>query len=181
MPQNNGAGADCSIFGAEIHEIFLLQQGVQTFRENLHVADLRPTLVYFSIAFAAIVAGIVLRFVPLNLPELMVRYGGSFLWAFMLYFLIAALLANLRPLTLALLAGFFESLVEFSRLYHTPGFDAFKLSLAGALLLGRVFNPWHLLVYWVAVLLAALLDGKVIRHTSAARHQVGRALSGTSR
>jgi hypothetical protein len=154
---------------------------VQTFRENLHVADLRPTLVYFSIAFAAIVAGIVLRFVPLNLPEVVVRYGGSFLWAFMLYFLIAALLANRLPLTLALIAGVFESLVEFSRLYHTPSFDAFKLSLAGALLLGRVFNPWHLLLYWVAVALAALLDGKLIRRGSADRPRAGRALSSTSR
>jgi len=154
---------------------------VQTFRENVHVADLRPTLVYFSIAFAAIVAGVILRFVPLNLPEIVVRYGGSFLWAFMLYFLIAALLANRRPLTLALFAGIFESLVEFSRLYHTPGFDAFKLTLAGALLLGRVFNPWHLLVYWVAVLLAALLDGKVIRTNSAGGGRVGRALPEISR
>jgi len=136
---------------------------VQTFRENLRVADLRPTLVYFSLAFATIVAGVALRFAPLDLPEPIVRYGGSFLWAFMVYFLIAAVLANRRPLVLALLAGVIESLVEFSRLYHTPGLDAFRLTLAGALLLGRVFNAWHFLLYWAAVAFAALLDGFVIR------------------
>jgi len=136
---------------------------VQTFRENLRVADLRPTLVYFSVAFAAIVAGVALRFAPLDMPDLVVRYGGSFLWAFMVYFLIAAVLANRRPLELALFAGVLESLVEFSRLYHTPGLDAFRLTLAGALLLGRVFNAWHFLVYWSAVAIAALLDGFLIR------------------
>ena len=136
---------------------------MQTFRENLRVADLRPTLVYFSVAFAAIVAGVALRFAPLDMPDLVVRYGGSFLWAFMVYFLIAAVLANRRPLELALFAGVLESLVEFSRLYHTPGLDAFRLTLAGALLLGRVFNAWHFLVYWSAVAIAALLDGFLIR------------------
>jgi hypothetical protein len=173
--------AGCCVSGAEIHEIFLLQQGVQTFRENVRMADLRPTLVYFSVAFVAIVAGVVLRFAPLDLPYIVVRYGGSFLWAFMLYFLFAALLANRRPWTLALLAGVFESLVEFSRLYHTPGFDAFRLTLAGALLLGRVFNVWHLLVYWAAVGLAALLDGVVIRRGSESQRRIGRTLSGASR
>jgi hypothetical protein len=136
---------------------------VQTLRENLRVADLRPTLVYFCVAFASILAGIVLRFVPLDLPEFVVRYGGSFLWAFMVYFLIAAVLANRRPLTLALLAGVLESLIEFSRLYQAPGLDAFRLSLAGALLLGRVFNPWHLLLYWAAAAIAGLLDSLLIR------------------
>jgi len=136
---------------------------VQTFRENLRVADLRPTLVYFTVAFASIVAGVALRFAPLDLPEPIVRYGGSFLWAFMVYFLIAAVLANRHPTVLACLAGLIESLVELSRLYHTPGLDAFRLTLAGALLLGRVFNPWHFLVYWLAVAIAALLDHFLIR------------------
>ena len=136
---------------------------MQNFREDLRVADLRPTLVYFAVAFATIVAGVVLRFAPLDLPEMVVRYGGSFLWALMVYFLIAAFVPYRRPITLALLAGVIESLVEFSRLYHTPGLDAFRLTLAGALLLGRVFNAWHLLLYWVAVTLAAFLDGLLIR------------------
>jgi len=181
LPQNNGAAANCNVLGAEIHEIFCYNKGVQTFREHVHVADLRPTLVYFSVAFAAIVTGVLLRFVPLGLPETVVHYGGSFLWAFMFYFLIAALLADRRPLTLALLAGVFESLVEFSRLYHRPALDAFRLTLAGALLLGRVFNPWHLLVYWVAVGLAALLDGLVIRRSSVGHPRMGRMLPGASR
>ncbi len=129
----------------------------------MQVADLRPTLIYFCVAFLTILAGVSLRFVPSNVPELLVRYGGSFLWAFMMYFLIAALQAYRRPSTLVAISGVFTTLVELSRLYHTPGFDAFRLTLAGALLLGRVFNAWHIAIYWSAVIVAALLDSLVFR------------------
>jgi len=165
--QIKGAYAVSGQAGGEIHGIFLLQQGVRTLREPVQVADLRPTLVYFCVAFLAILAGVVLRFVPSHVPYAVVRYGGSFLWALMIYFLIAALQAYRRPVTLAAISGVFTTLVELSRLYHTPGLDAFRLTLAGALLLGRVFNAWHLAIYWAAVVIAALLDGLVLRRTLA--------------
>jgi hypothetical protein len=43
-------------------------------------------------------------------------------------------------------------------LVHTPWLDAFRLTLAGALLLGRIFSPWDMLAYGVGIVLGMLLD-----------------------
>jgi hypothetical protein len=48
--------------------------------------------------------------------------------------------------------------VELFRLVHAPWLDAFRLTLAGALLLGRIFSPWNVLAYGVGIALAMLLD-----------------------
>ena len=48
--------------------------------------------------------------------------------------------------------------VELFKLYHAPALDAFRLTLTGKLLLGRVFSPWDLLAYAVATVVGALLD-----------------------
>jgi hypothetical protein len=48
--------------------------------------------------------------------------------------------------------------VELFRLVHAPGLDAFRLTLAGALLLGRIFSPWDMLAYGVGIALGVWLD-----------------------
>lgn len=85
------------------------------------------------------------------------------LWAAMVYLLLAALQPRQQPWVLGLVAGVLATLVELSRLYHTPGLDVFRLTLAGALLLGRVFSAWHFLDYWAAIALTAVLDWVVLR------------------
>ncbi len=84
----------------------------------------------------------------------------------MVYFFIAAVQPHRHPAALGVIAGFLTSLVELSRLYHSPGLDAFRLTLAGALLLGRVYNAWHLLIYWIAALFGACTDGLLLRRTA---------------
>jgi hypothetical protein len=61
------------------------------------------------------------------------------------------------------IASIVAGLVELSRLYHTAALDAFRLSMAGALLLGRVFTVWHFAVYWVVIALTAWLDVVLVR------------------
>jgi hypothetical protein len=41
--------------------------------------------------------------------------------------------------------------VEVFKLYRSPGMDAFRLTLAGKLMLGRVFSGWDIAAYWVAI------------------------------
>jgi hypothetical protein len=41
--------------------------------------------------------------------------------------------------------------------------DAFRLTLAGRLLLGRFFSLKNIAVYWLAIALAALLDRWLVR------------------
>jgi hypothetical protein len=124
---------------------------------------LNGILVYFGLSILTIVLGLMLRLIPLGLPLFLVKYGGSVLWAIMVYLLLAALLPDSKPLVIALAAAIFAALVELSRLYHSPGLDAFRLTLAGALLLGRAFSWWHFVAYWGAIAGTAIVDRTVIR------------------
>jgi hypothetical protein len=124
---------------------------------------LNAILVYLGLTIATVVLGLVLRLAPLGLPFLLVRYGGSALWAVMVYLLLAAFMPDRKPWLIALAAAIFAALVELLRLYHSPGLDAFRLTLAGTLLFGRVFLWWHIAVYWAAIAGTAIVDRTVIR------------------
>jgi uncharacterized protein DUF2809 len=94
----------------------------------------------------------------LGLPALVVKYGGSALWAAMVFFLAAMAASHWSRLTLALISAAIAIGVELFRLVHAPWLDAFRLTLAGALLLGRIFSPWNMLAYGVGIALAVWLD-----------------------
>jgi hypothetical protein len=52
--------------------------------------------------------------------------------------------------------------VELFRLVHTPWLDSFRLTMAGALLLGRIFSAWDILAYGIGIAPGALLDNLVL-------------------
>jgi hypothetical protein len=110
-----------------------------------------------------IVAGLLLRLAPLGLPFVITKWGGTLLWAAMVYLLIAMLIPHSRTVTVAALAAAVATLVELLRLYHAPWLDSFRLTLAGTLLLGRVFQYWHFVAYSVTILCVAGLDRALIR------------------
>jgi hypothetical protein len=89
------------------------------------------------------------------------------LWAAMIYWLLALAWSRLSPVVLIVVAGLTATLVELSRLYHTPGLDAFRVSLPGVLLLGRFFSMQDIAAYWLAIVVAAWLDLGVIRRSVA--------------
>jgi hypothetical protein len=122
--------------------------------------------VYLGLALATIAAGLVLRLVPLGLPFLVTKYGGSVLWASMVYLLFAALLPGRDIWMVAGAAGVFATLVEFSRLFHSPWLDAFRLTPTGMLLLGRVFQRIHFACYWGAIVATALIDWAAFRRAA---------------
>ena len=111
-----------------------------------------------ALTLTATLAGLIWRLAPLHLPWLLYKYGGSMLWAAALYWLIAAILPSHKPHELALLTALAAAAVEFSRLVHTPAFDAFRLTLAGKLLLGRFFSLKNIVAYWLAIAITAALD-----------------------
>ena len=113
------------------------------------------------LVFAAITigGGLIWRLAPLGLPTFAYKYGGSALWAAMVYWLCAALFPAWRPLRTALVACAFAAVVELSRLHHTRAEDAFRLTVAGRLLLGRVFSLADIACYWLAITLTAIVDG----------------------
>jgi hypothetical protein len=94
----------------------------------------------------------------LGLPAFVVKYGGSILWAAMVFFLVAMATSRLPRWHIASIAAVIALGVELFRLVHTPWLDDFRLTTAGALLLGRIFSLWDLLAYGVGIILGMLLD-----------------------
>jgi Protein of unknown function (DUF2809) len=117
-------------------------------------------IVRACLCLSIIVAGLALRGFGsgLGLPAFVVKYGGSLLWGTMVFFLVAiATRDQLRP-RIALMSISIAVCVELFRLVHAPWLDAFRLTTAGALLLGRIFSPWNLLAYAAGIALGMLLD-----------------------
>ncbi len=94
----------------------------------------------------------------LGLPALIVKYGGSLLWATMVFFLVAMAARARSRRSIALMSASIAVCVELFRLVHAPWLDAFRLTTAGALLLGRIFSLWNLLAYGVGIGLAMWFD-----------------------
>lgn len=106
-------------------------------------------------------AGLLLRLVPWGLPLAVHHYGGGFLWGMMLYLLALALRPRGRGRPACLVAAATTAfLIELSRLIRTPDLDAFRATLAGQLLLGRIFSVWNLLAYAVGIGAAAALTAQ---------------------
>jgi hypothetical protein len=123
----------------------------------------RPLIHSLGLIFVTVVAGLAIRFAPLGLPPFIVKYGGSMLWALMIYWIVSALLPSRRPIAVALVAGAFATAVEFMKLYHSPALDAFRLTLPGILLLGRFFSVWDIVAYCFAISVGAAVDKGIRR------------------
>jgi hypothetical protein len=123
----------------------------------------RPLSISLVLMVATIAVGLAVRFAHLGLPAFVVKYGGSTMWALMIYWIASTLLPFWRISTVALLAGTVATAVEFLKLYHAPELEAFRLTLPGIVLLGRFFSVWDIVAYWVAVLVGAVVDGGLRR------------------
>ena len=118
------------------------------------------TLARAGLCAAIIVAGLALRGLGLRLglPGFIVKYGGSTLWGAMVFFLVALAAPRLSRPGIALISAAIAVTVELFRLVHTPALDAFRLTLVGALLLGRIFSAWDVVAYGAGIMLALGLD-----------------------
>ncbi|RYE59955.1 MAG: DUF2809 domain-containing protein [Rhizobiaceae bacterium] len=116
-------------------------------------------------ALLAISAGLLLRRFgyDLGLSFFVVKYGGSALWGAMVFLASATLTGSVNIGRLAVTAFLIALSVELSRLYHTPAMDAFRLTVAGKLLLGRVFSLWNIAAYAVGISIAATVEAWRLR------------------
>src|SRR5216683_7186026 len=119
-----------------------------------------PMIMRAGLCLLIIVSGLALRKfgAGLGLPFFFVKYGGSVLWGTMVFFLVAMAAPARSPSGIALISASIAICVELFRLVHAPWLDAFRLTIAGTLLLGRVFSPWNMLAYAIGIVLAMLLD-----------------------
>jgi len=123
----------------------------------------RPLTRSIALILVTVAAGLGIRLVPLGLPQFVVKYAGSMLWALMIYWIVSTLAPRLRLPVAAAISGCLATAVEFFKLYHSPAMDAFRLTLPGMLLLGKYFSGWDILAYWIAIGLGALLDNSLRR------------------
>ena len=121
----------------------------------------RPLTLSVGLMLATMAAGLVVRFAHLGLPPFVVKYGGSTLWALMIYWVVSTVLPTWRIPSVVLLTGTVETAIEFLKLYYTPTLDAFRLTLPGIILLGRVFSAWDILAYWLAIAIGAVVDWRL--------------------
>jgi hypothetical protein len=123
----------------------------------------RPFKYSLALFLVTVMAGLAVRMAPLGLPAVVVKYGGSMLWAVMIYWVASTALARWRLPVVGLIAGAIATGVEFFKLYHSPAMDAFRLTLPGMILLGRTFSVRDIVAYWVAIGVAACVDGGIRR------------------
>ncbi len=127
---------------------------------------MRRVAVYGGLMLVTMAAGLLLRFAPLGLPAFVVKYGGSTMWALMIYWVAAVGRPRWSVLAVVVVAGVVATAVEFLKLYRVGWLDAFRLTLPGVLLLGRYFSGWDIVAYWVAIGFGALVDELVVRRSS---------------
>lgn len=112
---------------------------------------------------ATIALGLAWRFAIPGLPWFFWKYGGSLLWASLIYFLLAFCLPLSRGGWLLLVGAIIVTALEFSRLYHAPWLDAFRQSLPGRIALGNVFSLLNIPAYYAGLVAAWLMDRVVQR------------------
>ena len=119
-------------------------------------AGSRP--VHARAVLVIVLLGLAVRYRGLGVPWPVAKYGGSILWGAMVYHIVAFAIPSRRLAGRMAVAALIALLVEVSRLYHTPWLDGFRLTTAGALLLGRFFSGWNILAYWSGILAGAAVD-----------------------
>jgi hypothetical protein len=67
-------------------------------------------------------------------------------------------LASGGTLRIGVAAGLFSAGIEFSQLWHTDVFDAFRRTTTGVLLIGRLFSSWDILSYSIGIAALGLFD-----------------------
>ena len=126
---------------------------------------MRRSLTTLILLLLTIPIGLAVRFLPLHLPWFLYKYLGSTLWAVALYWFLATLFPKLRPVAIATIAILIATLLELSRLIPLAPIDAFRLTFAGKILLGRYFSLKNIVAYILAITLAASLDRYFIAQT----------------
>ena len=127
------------------------------------VGSSRRRMVCLLLIVVTILLGLVLRQVPMGLPFAVVKYGGSVLWAVMVYWIVAAVRPQWSSGEVGVVAAMSAALVEFFKLYHAPMLDSFRRTTSGKLLLGQFFSLADIAAYWIAIAVVVWVDSRLVR------------------
>ena len=86
----------------------------------------------------------------------------------MIYLITSSLRPRWSLYRSALASGLLALAAEVFKLYHMPDLDAFRRTLPGALLLGRVFSTWDFIAYALGIALGVCAD-RTVRQANLSR------------
>lgn len=115
-------------------------------------------LIYAALVVATVTAGLVLHFHGGSLHPDVRDILGDFLWASMIYWLLAGAAPNSRPWWRVIAAIGICVAVEFSQLIQTEWLEAARSTSIGHLVLGSNYDSRDLLAYGFGVAAAGILD-----------------------
>jgi len=123
----------------------------------------RQRLIFLAIAIACIALGLLVRAPALGLPREAAKYGGSILWAAMVYFGLRVIVPRWSITVAALVATVLVALGEATQLVSIPWFDALRATTLGHLIFGRTFAVEDIVAYWIGILIAGVGEWLVMR------------------
>lgn len=129
------------------------------------VSSRRSVGLYATLLGATILLGLATRALPAVFPELIARYGGDTMWAAMVVWIGALLRPAVAPRTLGVAALAIATVVELGQLYQAPWITAVRDTHIGALVFGQGFRWSDLLCYAIGVMLALVLDARIVRRS----------------
>lgn len=129
----------------------------------------RRRLTCLAIILLLVPLGFICRFVPIGLPYVIVKYGGSFLWASTVYWFIGYFLARQKPVTLALISLVVTAAIEFLKRVQSSTLENIRNTLFGIMILGRRFSYTDIAVYWIAILCMLWIDRSAIHMRPASK------------
>jgi hypothetical protein len=115
-------------------------------------------LTYAGWTAAIVSTGLLCRWPALGLPWVVAKYAGSTLWGTMVYAGLRAINPRAKVSESVTAAIATAICVEFFRLYHQPALDSFRATLAGQLLLGRIFSLRNVVAYAIGIACFAFAD-----------------------
>lgn len=110
----------------------------------------------FILTAIVIASGLILRKVPLGLPLVVTKWGGSWLWGAMIWCIVAIPLRQKQPVWTAVAAMALACATECLKCVHMPGLDTFRTRSPLGFLLGRHFAVANLAVYGLSIVTMAV-------------------------
>ena len=101
-----------------------------------------------------------------DIPFFIWKYLGSALWATAVYLAIGLVAPRLGPIRAAAVSGLIAVAVELSRLLHLVWLDAFRATLAGRLLIGKIFALSNLVAYAAGIMFGMAIEALSKRRTN---------------
>src|ERR1700742_4504511 len=122
------------------------------------VSGVRERSNHAGLTAAIVCVGLLCRWPALGLPWPVAKYAGSLLWGSMVYAGLRAINPRAAIQSAVMVSLTIAICIEFFRLYHLTALDAFRTTMAGQLLLGRIFSLYNIVAYAGGIAFIALID-----------------------